>query len=421
MSQAMTPATNSEPIRLTHCIGTMRLGGAEKQLAELIVRLPRDRYRQTLVLLQGGGPLIARVRDAGCEVIELGYSMKYRVMDPRCYGAMGHAVGRMIRHLRGSRTQILHGQLFWANVLSVGAGRLAGTPVVLTSRLQLSDYKQGRPNLQRIENFANRFTTGVFVNSEAVRRDALAREQNLEGKTRLIYNGVVLEDFAEGAPDSGATHADRAAIRAELGLAPDDIAVIAVANLHPYKGHEDLIRAVAMLRAGTLSLSPSAASAGARIRLFLPGRDQGARARLEAVIAELGMAGAATLMGERADIPRLLQAADIVVHPSHQEGFSNAILEAMTAGKPLVVTNVGGNPEAVRDGVNGLVVPARDPDALAAAVGRLAASPELRAQMGAASRRRIEIEFSMTRMIAEFDEWYQQLAAGIPPRSRRPI
>jgi glycosyltransferase involved in cell wall biosynthesis len=387
--------TSTSPIRLVHCIGTMRLGGAEKQLAELICRLPRDRFEQSLVLLQGGGPLLDRVRASGCEVIELGYRQKFRKWDPRCYWTMARALWGFVRHLRRRRAQILHAQLFWANILGVVAGRLARVPVVITSRLQLSDYKFGRPMLQRIENAANRFTTAVFANSEAVRRDAIEHERIDPAIIRVIYNGVVLDDFHKADPDR---------LRREFALDDSALVVVAVANLHPYKGHDDLIRAVARL----IDRHPN-------LRLLLPGRDQGARPGLEALVENLGVGDRVRLLGERSDIPDLMALADVVVHPSHQEGFSNAVLEGMMAGKPMVVTDVGGNPEAVRDGVNGYVVPPHDPETLGAAIGRLLDDPALRLRMGAASRERIEKEFAMDAMIRRFVDWYEELLESKRP------
>ena len=367
----------------------MRFGGAEKQLCELICRLPRERFEQSLVLLQGGGPLLGRVRDAGCEVIELNYQARYSKFDPRCYAVLGVALGRYIRHLVHRRPHILHAQLYWANILSVLAGQIARVPVILTSRLQLSHYKEGKPLLQKIENVSNRWTTALFANSEAVRRDVLAHEVVDPAKIKVIYNGVVLEDF--NAPDPEP-------LREEFKIQPGQLVLLAVANLHPYKGHDDLLDAVAQL----IPKYPN-------LRVLLPGRDQGMRRRLEEMIRELKLEGVVQLLGERGDIPRLLALADIVIHPSHEEGFSNSILEGMTAGKPLVVTNVGGNPEAVRDRVNGFVVPARDPAALAGALEKLVSDPALRERMGLASRRRIEEEFSMDKMIERFSDWYETL------------
>ncbi len=375
---------------MVHCIGTLRLGGAEKQLAELIRRLPPDRFEQSLVLLQGGGPLLEDVRAAGCEVIELGWNQRFRKWNPRCWLALARVLGRYVRFLRRRRPRILHAQLYWANNLSVLAGRLARVPVIVTSRLQLSHYKRGRPLLQWIENLANRYTTAVFANSEAVKADALAHERLNPEIVRIIYNGVLLEAFERPDP---------APLRRELGIEPGRVVVVAVANLHPYKGHDDLLRAAARL-----------APRRPELLLLLPGRDQGMRAELERLIDELKLGGQVRLLGERSDIPALLALAEIVVHPSHEEGFSNAILEAMAAGRPVIVSNVGGNPEAVIDGETGLLFPARDAAALAEALERLLADRALRQRLGAAARRRVQTEFSMDRLVADFARWYEELA-----------
>ena len=382
----------TRPIRITHCIGTMRIGGAEKQLAELIRRLPRERFEQSLVLVQGGGPLIESVRSAGCEVVELGYQMKFRKFDPRCYVAMASALSKFTEHLRRSRPDILHAQLYWANILSVVAGRRARVPAIVTSRLQLSNYKEGRPMLQLIENFANRYTTAIFANSEAVRRDAIEHEKIGRAEIRVIPNGVELEDFER---------LDASGPRNEFAIGEHHFVIVAVANLHPYKGHADLIRA-----AGALAKTHT------NLRLILPGRDQGARADLERLVKDLGLEEAVRLIGEREDIGSLLAMADVVVHPSHEEGFSNAILEAMAARKPVVATNVGGNPEAVVDGETGYLVPPRDPDSLAEAIEKLIVDANLRRRMGEAGWRRMEQEFSMKRLVERFAEWYEELAAN---------
>lgn len=389
----MSPPTGA-PIRIVHCIGSMRVGGAEKQLAELIRRLPRDRFRQSLVLLQEEGPLVRDVKEAGCEVFDLDHRIGIRKFDPRFSLNLSRVVRRFAAFLRRERPDILHAQLYWANVLSVAAGRFAGVPVILTSRLQLSDYKAGRPLLQHLENLTNRYTTAVFANSEAVRRDALAHERLDPAKVRVIYNGVAVERFGPGSPAA----ARAPELRRELRLTEDDLVLISVANLHPYKGHEDLLRAVASL----LPRHPN-------LKLLLPGRDQGARPGIETMIADLGLQNVVRLLGERTDVPELLSLSDIFIHPSHQEGFSNSILEAMASAKPVVVTRVGGNPEAITDGVHGLIVPPRDPAALSAALERLLLDPGLRRSMGERGRERIHADFTFDAMTCQFIGWYEQL------------
>ena len=108
-------------------------------------------------------------------------------------------------------------------------------------------------------------------------------------------------------------------------------------------------------------------------------------------------------------MPDLLRAADLFVHPSHQEGFSNAILEAMAAGLPVVACDVGGNPEAVVDGVTGRLVPPRDPTALANAMAEILADPGKGRSMGEAGRQRATEQFSLDRMVREIEEMYESL------------
>jgi glycosyltransferase involved in cell wall biosynthesis len=177
------------------------------------------------------------------------------------------------------------------------------------------------------------------------------------------------------------------------------LTLIIVANLITYKGHGDLFRA----------LDSVAEKMPSSWQLLCVGRDDGLGASLLELARELRIDSRVKLIGSRRDIPDLLAGANIGILSSHEEGFSNAILEGMAAALPMVVTAVGGNAEAVVDGETGLVVPARDPEALGAAILRLASDGELRKQMGAAARRRAEEQFSMERCIQRYDEVYRGL------------
>lgn len=390
----------SRPIRIVHCIGSLRLGGAEKQLTELMLRLPADRFHQSVVLLKagsaGGGPLAQRLRDAGREVIDLAFPERFAKCNPLHYLRVAMACVRMVGHLRRRRPDVLHAWLFHANVLGAVAGGLAGVPRRVTSRRQLSRFKRGRRLFTWFESASNRFVHRVLVNSEAVRRDTIAYERLDPERIERIYNGVMLEDFdaaaARGLPNGAADGADGAALT-----------VIAVANLHPYKGHEELLRAAARL-----------APRFPNLRLHLPGRDAGMGERLRELAGELRLTDRVEFLGERRDVPALLSAADVFVHPSHEEGFSNSILEAMAAGLPCIVTNVGGNPEQVTDGREGCVIPPRDVDALTEALGKLLDDRERRLVMGAAARARIEAEFNFTRTVADYAAFYERLVGRGP-------
>lgn len=365
----------------------MEIGGAEGQIIELIRRLPAERFDQRLVLLQKGGPLIDRARATGCEIFELDFRQCYHPYDPRFYLEFIRVMYRYTRLLRAFRPDVLHAQLFWANIISAVAGRLAGVPAVLTSRLQVAEYREKQPWKRTLENLTNPWTKGVFINSEAMRVDTLENEKIDPKIIHLIYNGVVLDRFDKADPSGP---------RREFGIQPQNTVLVFVANLHHYKGHADLVKAVSLL----VPRWPD-------LRVLLPGRDQGTLETLKTMIRDLKLEKNVLLLGERKDIPDIWALADIGVHPSYREGFSNAILEGMASAKPMVVSNKDGNPEAVRDGLDGFVFPLGDSSALAAALEKLIADETLRHTMGRSARRRVEEEFTMDIMIQHFAEWYE--------------
>ena len=169
----------------------------------------------------------------------------------------------------------------------------------------------------------------VTANSRAVAADTQLRDGYDASRIIVIPNGL---DF-EGIDDM---QEHRNEVRQELGLQASDVAVVCVANLMPYKGHKELIDAFARV-----------ASADDRLKLFLIGDDRGIAADLSGQALGLGMSDRIMFLGGRSDVPRLLSAMDIGTLPSHEEGFSNALLEKLAAGLPVAATNVGGNPEAL--------------------------------------------------------------------------
>jgi glycosyltransferase involved in cell wall biosynthesis len=136
---------------------------------------------------------------------------------------------------------------------------------------------------------------------------------------------------------------------------------------------------------------------------------------LEAQARGLQIDANVIFLGVRHDVSNLLLSADVGLLVSHQEGFSNAILEGMAAGLPIIATNVGGNPEAVVDGITGRIVPPADPVKLSVAIELLANDPELRASMGANARRRAEDRFSLEASIRCYENLYEGLRAGKAP------
>jgi sugar transferase (PEP-CTERM/EpsH1 system associated) len=205
-------------------------------------------------------------------------------------------------------------------------------------------------------------------------------------KVRTIYNGVDTCSFSPG---------DREAARHGLGV-PDGWKVVGtVGRLDPVKDHEGLIQAFARV------------PQDGPVLLVLVG-DGPLRGRLATVVSRLDLQDRIRILGDRDDIPLLLRSFDVFVLPSVGEGVSNALLEAMATGLPVVATQVGGNQELVQDGVTGRLVEARCPEALAAVITAYLKNTELARRHGAAGRARVEREFSLTRMLAAYEELYRE-------------
>jgi glycosyltransferase involved in cell wall biosynthesis len=192
----------------------------------------------------------------------------------------------------------------------------------------------------------------VIGNSRAVVRQ-LIDEGIPEAKVRLIYNGI---DVSPVLPE-------RNKARQALGIDNDTLVGVVIANLIHYKGHRELVG----------GLSHVETELPTPWRIFVAGRDHGIRAELEELAAARGISHRIQFLGEYSDIPRLLAAADFGLLTSREEGFSNVILECMAAGLAMVVTDVGGNAEAVLHGETGFVVPPRNPKAIGDAILELRA------------------------------------------------
>lgn len=192
--------------------------------------------------------------------------------------------------------------------------------------------------------------------------------------------------------------ADGAAVRRELGIPREAQVVTTVARLQPEKGVDILLRAFA-------GLAPSHPDA----RLVICGSGREVKLQLQAMIAEAGLQGSVLMCGFRGDVPAVLAATDVYALPSRAEGLGFSLLEAMASGCPVVASRVGGVPEIVTDGRDGLLVEPENPIALASAIGRLLDSPELRAKLGAAGRATAQERFATERLVARVEELYLRL------------
>lgn len=387
-------ASGDARFRVLFIIGTLEIGGSESQTAELASRLDQSHFRTAVFCLSRGGPFATLLESRGIEVRVFGITRS----DLRAPWRLASHLAALWSFIAAWRPHIVHGVLFWSYVLGAIAARLSGVPVVVAGRRSLADFKRGKPHYQILERLANQLTDRIVANSHAVRADTIRAERIDPGKIVVIYNGIdtTMFDVRYEPPDTDF-----------LGLSRPAPLVVVVASLIPYKGHEYFLEAWRRVA----DRFPSA-------RALLVG-DGPERLRLERLAAQIGLGESVRFLGVRSDVARIVRAAYVLVHPSLQEGFSNAILEAMAAGKPVVATEVGGNPEAIVHEVTGLIVPPRDASAIAAAVGRLLLDPDLARRLGQEGRRRAREHFDISTMVQRYEMLYRELLGARVTRAGR--
>ena len=256
-------------------------------------------------------------------------------------------VATLARQFRRQRLDIVHNYLLRANLVGAVSARLARVPLVLCSKRGCHE----RRGFELISaKIGNALADRVTVNAEAVREFVHGNEGCARDKMAVIPSGIDIERFRP---------LPSADFKARLGLSADQAVVGIVTRMRVRKGVEEFIRAM-----GTVCETNPERS---RLIVGEVSFDDG----MQALVRDLGLENHLTLLGRRSDMPEVLSAFDVFVLSSHDEGMSNAILEAMAMEKPVVATDVGGTGEVVRHGQSGLLVPPKDPQALAAAIGEV--------------------------------------------------
>jgi glycosyltransferase involved in cell wall biosynthesis len=382
-------------IRVVFVIGNLDVGGAERHLLQILPHLARRGIHPSVYTLSHKGELAPELEAKGITVVAPPFAENFRRFPPwvRKTVLLLLSAARLWILMLQQRPDVVHFFLPEAYLLGGMLSLFAPISVRVMSRRSLNDYQKRRPILGQIECWLHSRMDAVIGNSLRVATQ-LAQEGVSEDRLGLIYNGLDMSVFDEVGP------AARERMRGELGIPIDALVMVLVANLIPYKGHADLLDALGNI----------AAELPADWVLLCVGRDEGIGNTLRSLADELGIGGHIRWLGQRDDIPELLAAADLGLSCSHEEGFSNAVLECVAAGLPMVVTDVGGNGEAVIDGESGYVIPPHSPRAFADAVRRLTADSDLRASMGRRAQARIRSRFSADRCVSNYARLYEGLA-----------
>ena len=353
---------------------TLAVGGTEGQLVETAIGLAeRGDWNVTVACLRAEGALRGRLEAARLRPWTCGVAVRGPV-------GLAMAVARLAAELRRRRVSLVHAFDYYTNVRAVLAARLARVPAIASQR-ELGDLRTAAQ--RRLARIALRLADHVVVNAEAVRDGLVTHGHVAVDRVSVIPNGVDTTRFTPASTS---------------GL-PDRVVIGTLGNLRAEKGIADAVAAMALIQARV----PAA-------RLEVWGEGASAEA-IKAKIAELDLTRIVHLGGATTTPETVLRRLNIFVLPSLSEACSNALLEAMATGLPVVATAVGGTPAVLGEDPVGLLVPPADPAALAKAVLQLVDDPDEARRLGAAARRRVERHFAVRPMVERMASLYERVVA----------
>ena len=358
-------------------------GGAETQLVRLVTRLKARGWDVQVVCLTPPKAFVEDLEATGIPVFSL--CIQRKLPDPR-------PILRLARLIRAWQPHIVHSHMVHANLLARLVRLLAPVPVLICTAHNIDE--KGRRGSGRLREMAYRLTDPLCEFTTQVSRAGMERYARIGAvprhKIRYLPNGVDTERFC---PDPEL----RARLRQELGL-ETAFAWLAVGRFDVQKDYPNMLQAFKRV-----------AQERHEVRLLIAG-DGPLRPAMEQLAHELGVADRVKFLGIRRDIPALMNAANAYVMSSAWEGMPMVLLEASASGLPIVATDVGGNSEVVIDGKTGFLVPPKDPEALAWAMLYLMDLPgEERRRMGEAARQHIEANYSLDRVVDQWEALYREL------------
>ncbi len=356
------------------------LGGGERIVLRLAALLPQYGYRAS-ILTFSAHPESAGLQSPPCPI----YLLPMR----RTYGFLALRAALELRQfLRRERIRIVQ-TFFESSDLWAGfVTKATSDAKLIWSRRDMGILRGAKHDVAY--RLLSRMPDKVIAVSEEVRQHCVTVDRIESSRVLTIYNGLDLADWKMVSTPA---------------KPPGDVLIATVGNIRRVKGHDVFVRAAALIAAQLPHVSFSIAGDVLEPDYF---------AELQKLICELNLSDRFHFAGRVTDLQKHLSAADIFVLPSRSEGFSNAIVEAMAASLPVVATDVGGNAEAVQDGVSGLIVPSEDVAALSAAITRLLSDPVKAREMGAAGKKLAAEKFTTDAMMHQITLVYLSLLTGGP-------
>lgn len=373
-------------ICILHVMDSLSNGGLENGVLNLIKHMDAEQFEHSICTVRALGVNAERLPADRVQLLHLGKreGSRFQLLELR-------------RAIREIRPDVVHSRN-WGAIEAVVAARLTRSCAVVHSEHGLESSAAAHELWRRVafRRLAFELADRVLCVSRQL-RDLYSRLTRFPGhRMTVIHNGV---DSRRFCPDPEA----RARLRRELGIPESDFCIGCVGNLSPVKDHGTLLHALE--RSGQ-------AARGWHMLIAGEGPE---RPKLAALAREVARCGVQiSFLGASDRIPELLNAFDVYVLPSVNEGLSNSLLEAMATGLPVIASDVGGNPEVVHDGISGLLFAAGGVDELSDHLLKLYARTRLREELGDAARRRIREEFSIESMVQNYKHLYRSLLPAAP-------
>lgn len=365
----------SKRIKIIRVVVGLNNGGVQQMVLNLFKGLNKNLFEPVALAIENTGAIGYEIEQAGFKVINLGLHRD------------NFSFLKIIRTLQKvfmmEKPDIVHASSYYPSIYARIAAKLAAVPVLISHEHTVFTTK--RPKRQIISHLVSGFTDLHIAVGIGVREQLIDWYRIPESKVAVVYNGVNTAVFKRTLPVTMA--------KENLDIPLGAFVIGYVGRLDPGKGHKYLFQAIREIR-GKFNLCCIIAGTG---------RHEDYVKRLA---EDSGISDITRFLGLRRDIPDLLSAMDVFVLPSFQEGFSNALIEAMAVGCPVIASDIHGNNEAVKNGENGLLVPPGDSSALKGSLETLITNDEIRLEMSQAAMKKVEERFSMKRHIETMERIY---------------
>ena len=371
----------NETYQILYLTSSSDIGGTERMLIHLLSRMDRSRFDAIVCSLVGKGDLTIKIRELGfsAENLELSHPLQFG------------KIRSLYRLMKTRRFNLIQIYGLRAEVIGRPLAKMARIPVVLSSIRSPDPWRKWYHVL--LDRLILCWADFFVSNSDAGRRSRIQREKYPPGRIQVIYNGI---------PDPPAySDQEKKIFRQSYGVPQDAFPIIAhVANLRVMKGHREVLHAIPEL----IKVFP-------RIMFLFGGRDD-SKEEIPKLARTLGVDQNVRFLGYCAEPAEILSISDAFILPSYWEGCPTSLLEAMALGLPCVATRVGGIPEIIQNGENGLLVPPKDASALAGALQSLLENKEQYQKISQSARITFQTRFHVTRMVEEYQNLYLELKWG---------